>query len=387
MNVLEALTRFPADKFEIVAAYVGAHWEDVLRSLHRTGVPVPIGAGTEFLVKCVRFGALPLPVWSSIVAHLNPAARTLARLGCDLWIYPAQDDWSYLGPRPAMATIHDLMHRYEPSFPEVSAGNKFARRERHYKRICAAADAILVDSETGKQHVVESYGTDRDRVFPLPFIAPQYLLDNGEAASALPASVPSKFFFYPAQFWMHKNHERLLHALAHAKRRANDIALVLVGSKKNNYERVRILVQDLGLTDNVSLLGYVDNRLMGSLYRHARALVMPTFFGPTNIPPLEAFACGCPVAVSDIYGMREQVGDAALLFDPRSVAQMADVLERLWRDDALCLDLARRGRETAAVWGRSEFAMRLLQIVEEQLRRPTSHYSSTDRRYARAGHS
>ena len=52
---------------------------------------------------------------------------------------------------------------------------------------------------------------------------------------------------------------------------------------------------------------------MISFYKYAVALVMPTFFGPTNIPPLEAFALGCPVITSNIYGIPEQVGDAALL--------------------------------------------------------------------------
>ena len=82
---------------------------------------------------------------------------------------------------------------------------------------------------------------------------------------------------------------------------------------------------------------------MPEFYRRARAMVMPTFFGPTNIPPLEAFALGCPVAVSNIYGIPEQVGDAALLFDPNSVEEIADCIERLWQDDALCASLISKG--------------------------------------------
>jgi hypothetical protein len=51
---------------------------------------------------------------------------------------------------------------------------------------------------------------------------------------------------------------------------------------------------------------------MPELYRRARALVMP----------LEAFEIGCPVAISGIYAMPEQAGDAALLFNPESVDEM-----------------------------------------------------------------
>jgi len=92
--------------------------------------------------------------------------------------------------------------------------------------------------------------------------------------------------------------------------------------------------------------------------------VMPTFFGPTNIPPLEAFALGCPVAVSNIYGMREQVGDAALLFDPNAEEELAMVLHRLWTDDGLCAELSRKGLRRSQQWGPKEFGKRLRTIVD-----------------------
>ena len=118
-------------------------------------------------------------------------------------------------------------------------------------------------------------------------------------------------------------------------------------------------VESLGLDDNVLFLGYVPDEDMPALYRSARALVMPTFFGPTNIPPLEAFALGCPVATSRIYGIPEQLGDAALLFDPASVDEIFECLIRLWVDDAVCAQLAERGRERAASWGPTQFHDRL----------------------------
>ena len=95
------------------------------------------------------------------------------------------------------------------------------------------------------------------------------------------------------------------------------------------------------------------------------ALVMPTFGGPTNIPQLEAFVLGCPVATSRIFGIPEQVGDAALLFDPADVDEIADCVKRLWQDDALCDSLIRAGHERAARWGEQQFAQRLYEYLEE----------------------
>jgi glycosyltransferase involved in cell wall biosynthesis len=92
-------------------------------------------------------------------------------------------------------------------------------------------------------------------------------------------------------------------------------------------------------------------------------MVMPTFFGPTNIPPLEAFATGCPAAVSNIYGMPEQIGEAALFFDPVSDAEISGALLRLWTDDALCEELSARGLTRLAQRDQDCFNQRLLSIL------------------------
>jgi glycosyltransferase involved in cell wall biosynthesis len=72
----------------------------------------------------------------------------------------------------------------------------------------------------------------------------------------------------------------------------------------------------LGLEQNVIFGGFIDDEALFTLYKNAAALVMPTFFGPTNIPPIEALFLGCPALLSDIGGHREIMGDAALYFNP-----------------------------------------------------------------------
>jgi hypothetical protein len=78
------------------------------------------------------------------------------------------------------------------------------------------------------------------------------------------------------------------------------------------------------------------------------------------------------VAVSDIYGMREQVGDAGLFFDPKSVPEMTSTILQLWNDDALCDELSRRSALAAARWGMREFSTRLLEIVDGLLAKSQS---------------
>jgi hypothetical protein len=63
--------------------------------------------------------------------------------------------------------------------------------------------------------------------------------------------------------------------------------------------------------------------------------------------------------------MPEQLGDAALVFDPDSVDQIADCIRRLWNDDHLCTRITAEAKERVSAWGQCEFNARLHQIVAE----------------------
>jgi PAS domain S-box-containing protein len=92
---------------------------------------------------------------------------------------------------------------------------------------------------------------------------------------------------------------------------------------------------------------------------------MPTFFGPTNIPVLEAWSFGCPVLTSDIRGIREQMADGAVLVDPRSVESIAEGIYRLWTDENLRRQLTDAGRRRLSSYTADDFRNRLLEILEE----------------------
>ncbi len=361
-SVLHALAADLTGDMTTTVFYTNDAWREQLASLALQSVPVAVSAVDQLLLKCVKFGLMPLTLWRPLAPKINHVARAVAARECDVWVFPSQDVWSYFLPVPAIVSVFDLMHRYEPRFPEVSSGFKRWRRERHYKRICKAAAGVLVDSSIGRQHVQDSYGVETTRIHELPFTAPPHVRQN-DARGDGDLGLPQKFLFYPAQFWSHKNHLRLLRALAKLVEECPDVRLILVGSKKNNYSRVEQLIGELELEDRVHVLGYVSDRDMVRLYANARALVFPSFFGPTNIPPLEAMALGCPVAASDVYAMSEQLGDAALLFDPTSVEEIADAMRRLWTDDSLCARLADRGLAQSARWTQAEFSERLRDII------------------------
>ena len=117
------------------------------------------------------------------------------------------------------------------------------------------------------------------------------------------------------------------------------------------------------MTKYVTVLGFVNNEKITYLYKHAVGMVMPSYFGPTNIPPLEAMALGCPVAVSNKYAMPRQVGNAGLLFDPDSPDEIADCIKRMWLDEDLRNRMKALGYKRAQKWTRKEFGERLQKIM------------------------
>jgi len=304
--------------------------------------------------------------------------RFLKRCGVDWVLYTTPNAQSFEAGFPYVSPIFDLQHRLQPEFPEVSADGEWDRREYLYRNGTREAMLVLADSEVGKEDILNcygSYGITPDRVKVLPYLSPPYL------TSEVPPSerqrvrtayrLPERYLLYPAQLWPHKNHMRLIQALGQLKETNEaDAHMVLCGThggaiRTNVYRDIMREAERLRVMERIHYLGYVPNDAMSALYAEAVGLVMPTFFGPTNIPIIEAWQFGCPVLTSDIRGIREQVRDAGLLVDPRSVEAIAAGISRLWNDEGLRVDLAERGRHRLRQYTRQDFCDKLANIIAE----------------------
>jgi glycosyltransferase involved in cell wall biosynthesis len=302
--------------------------------------------------------------------HVLPEYPQVRQAGLDGMIYVKPNMHSFMWPYPAVFPVHDLQHRLQKRFPEVSAGGEYLRREMIYRNAVPRARGVLTDSETGREDVLEAYHPAPERVFALPYLTPTYLSTQTSPEKMAQVRqkyhLPQDYLFYPAAFWMHKNHDNLVKALGVLRNRHGlRLPLVLAGSRKHRYEAVKQLVEDLGLADQVHFLGYVPDDDMPALYRQAFSLVMPTFFGPTNIPVLEAWQHDCAVISSDLRGIRQQVGDAGLLADPESPEAIAAQVYRLWQEPGLRAALVARGRQKVSSWTPQLLARRLAEILVE----------------------
>lgn len=251
-----------------------------------------------------------------------------------------------------ITTVWDLSHRDDPEFPEVRLGRQLEARDRNYRSLLPRATAIFVDSELGKKNVVHRYGVDDQRVHVMPFQAAAETREFSATHDRSVIDIRAKYkldvpyVFYPAQFWAHKNHVYLLEGLKILERYYDlKVGAIFSGGDQGNLAHVKSYVCKLNLEGRVRFAGFVAPAEIPELYRQAIALVMPTYFGPTNLPPLEAFELGVPVLYSDRAGLRDQVGDAALLMNLANPNSMAEHIFKLINDEELRSSLVRAGKE------------------------------------------
>ena len=270
---------------------------------------------------------------------------------------------------PYCAIVWDLQHRLQPWFPEVSANGQWNHREAFYSSFLRRAALIITGTTAGRGEVEKFYGVPAERIRILPHPTPRFALnaepvtDSGVLARY---GLSPGYLLYPAQFWPHKNHANLLRAVAHLRDHEGlSFEVVLVGSDKGNEQHVRQLANHLGLDGQVHFLGFVALEDLVVLYQNAFALTYQSFFGPENLPPLEAFALGCPVIAANVAGAEEQLGDAAILVEPENVGQIAEAIRTLYNDPSLSDELVRRGRERAFARTADQFVRGVFSFLDD----------------------
>jgi alpha-1,3-rhamnosyl/mannosyltransferase len=130
----------------------------------------------------------------------------------------------------------------------------------------------------------------------------------------------------------HKNHRRLVEAFC-STIIPRDVHLVVAGPHDPRYPGAAVYAQRLGIADRVVELGPVDEDDLSALYTAADAMAFPSLDEGFGLPPLEAMACGTPVACSWAGSLPEVVGDAARLFDPLDPVAIARAIAVVVGDD------------------------------------------------------
>ena len=267
---------------------------------------------------------------------------------------------------PTVFSIYDLQHRH---FPQFFQRQHMDWRDHVYPKMFHHAKVIVADSNWVKDDVANQYAIDPDKIYAVPLASPTESysdLSNSDLDSVSKKyQLPSQFILYPAVTYDHKNHVRLLEALALLRDQEGfQVNLICTGTQKHYWPVIKERLGELGLESQVSFLGFVSSAELRALYRLSSVVVLPTLFEGAGLPLLEAFREEKPVACSDIAAFREYGGDAAFFFDPHSTESIASGIKSVLTDESLKKRLVKLGSERAQKysWERTAAMYRVLYL-------------------------
>jgi glycosyltransferase involved in cell wall biosynthesis len=275
---------------------------------------------------------------------------------------------------PTVFNIHDLQHRHYPEFFSTSHMNW---RETVYPAAISHSAAIVTLCEWGRADIIRQYDADPDKVHVIPTSAPMDayppLSANVVAKVKKKLRLPGSFALYPAMTYGHKNHIRLLQAIALLRDRDGFVLnIVCTGKLKHAWPQIRECVRELRLQDQVSFTGYLDVSELKAVYHLAQFMIFPSLFEGAGIPVLEAFTEQLPVTCSDIPALREYGAQAALYFEPTSIESMADAARRMATDGELRSRLREFGRGRSALFTPERTASMYRALYHDVAKRPPS---------------
>jgi glycosyltransferase involved in cell wall biosynthesis len=234
---------------------------------------------------------------------------------------------------PNVITCHDMMAFSRPNLFE-------SRREALLSRLAIKGmekcDRVIAVSGFTKKQVVQYMGIDESKITAI---------HSGISSEFRPRRKKKEadYLVYFGSEEKRKNVAALIDAFFMLKKLHPELKLI----KNYNNPRIWKRVCSLGLEKDVIITGNIREREMASYYSNAKAFVYPSLFEGFGFMPLEAMACGCPVAASSSTAMPEILGDAPVYFNPSDTKDIAEKISLILDDQALSGKLSRKSIQRA----------------------------------------
>ena len=329
LNAIQQMNRLSVDKFDFS---VVTPTKENIDSLKRLNIKADYVAIT--LLDKILSRLFPGRIWGQILATLKivgPFEKELIKQNCDLvYLVEQSSRAECLQNLNFIETVHDLCHQDQLEFPEVRNFGEFRARELVFQNTLTRAFIVMADSEELADKINFRYGVDRDRIVTMPFSPSPFLKEPqvSDSANILKLyKLDYGYFFYPAQFWAHKNHYRIIEAVKLLRQEGTQCRVVFVGGDKGNYAFLDHIIRGYGLRKHIQSLGFIPAEHMSALYENCQAVIMPTYFGSTNLPPLEAWLLGKPLIYSKQFS--DHAGNAAILINPDDASSIADAMKSM----------------------------------------------------------
>ena len=290
-----------------------------------------------------------LPVRSPILSLRQHFEFLRCRPDADLYHYTHFDAPVGLRRIPLVLTILDL---YPLTLPDYCSPAKRAYFKHLTQYNARRAAIIATISHYSKKDIVEQLNIPEQKIMvtPLGFTDDFHPIDDRQHLDLIRKKyqLPPEFIFYCGNHKPHKNLSRLITAYAclPLSLRQN-FPLVLTGKPDGSSRYLRQITDRLKITPNVLFIGWIEQEDLPALYNLACLFVLPSIYEGFGLPPLEAMACGTPVACSHAAAIPEVVGSAGRLFDPYNTDDITATIQTALEQDInnpqtkqTCLDRA-----------------------------------------------
>ena len=240
-------------------------------------------------------------------------------------------------------TFHDVQDLY---YPENFSDDELRSRRCYYSFYKEVAEQFFAVSEFTKRSMVEKLDIPEHKI-KVTYHGGDSFQEAVDPALDGFARQFGRYLIYPARFWKHKNHELLLRAVSarQAEFRRQGMKILLTGGfTKSDSETLQRDAAQLGVRDEVRVLGFQSNDALRALMKNATFLVFPSLFEGFGMPVLEAFGAGCPVLCARQTSLPEVAGDAAVFFDAREIDSLVAVFDQVLRENINRDDLISKGK-------------------------------------------
>ena len=333
---------------------------------HRSERDVFAGPGTPFAVRTVS-DRVRQPLLN-VAWHQVALPAWCARRKYDVLFLPAANRRvPFKVPCPTVGTVHD--------FSALHVAGKYDAARTAYitrvlPRLVRGLTRVVTVSESSKHDIVRYAGVPEERVHVIHSAADARAFVPGDREAsrrrmAAAHGIDGPYVLYVARIeHPGKNHVRLIEAFERAKSAASlPHKLVLAGSDWSGADEVHRAARASRVVRDIVFTGYVPGADLPDLYRGADLAVCPSLYEGFGMPVLEAMACGTAVACSNVSSLPEVAGDAAALFDPFDVDEMANTMRRILAAPAQRASLEARGLARNRLFSWRTSAARTLEVL------------------------
>lgn len=239
----------------------------------------------------------------------------------------------YLGDKPFVITIHDLIHELYPVII-----NKIDKTIENRSYLLKCTKLIIADSFNTKKDLINIYGIPENKIDVVHLASS---IDKSLSISSKNYSLPEKYFLYVGNRDFYKNFKNLLLAIEPLLRETPDLYLVTAGG--GNFSKDEMKYFNSKKLQNKILFKKADDVTLATLYSHAIAFIFPSLYEGFGIPALEAMNCDCPVIMSNSSSLPEVGGDSVLYFDPANIQDIKEKVEQVLFNPEIRDNLIKKG--------------------------------------------